>query len=162
MPPIVARLRSAETCSSGGELHACAICVSDDDHCARPWLSRSRADSACRFSPSRALASPSRSKSSSEYSSGTPCCFQESIELVSRRDLQQLAELVGGDPVGPVRVDSQRLQRDSRQIPTLFCELRNGGVREIQPDPHGFKTKDPRQPSGRERDASEACRRLPP
>lgn len=63
--------------------------------------------------------------------------LQESIEFVAGGDLQQLAKLVRGDPVRPIRVYGQRLERGPRQIPPFLGELADGVVREIQPDPHG-------------------------
>ena len=51
--------------------------VGDADHQARRWLLDGPEPSACRFSHSCALVGPSRSKSSSEYSSGTPCRFRK-------------------------------------------------------------------------------------
>jgi hypothetical protein len=42
---------------------------------------------------------------------GHAVLLQESIELVSRRDLEQLAQSIGADPVGTVRVDGQRFER---------------------------------------------------
>lgn len=51
-------------------------CIGDDDHLGRRSRSRSAASSACRSSIKRALVAPSRSKSSTVYSSGTPWCFR--------------------------------------------------------------------------------------
>lgn len=51
-------------------------CISDDNHSGRRSPSRSLASSSCRFCQRRALVSPSRSKSSMVYSSGTPCSFR--------------------------------------------------------------------------------------
>ena len=62
--------------------------------------------------------------------------LQESIQLVPRWDVEQLAELVGGNPAGPVRVNGQGFQRGSRQITSFFGELRDDIVRKIQPDSH--------------------------
>jgi hypothetical protein len=64
--------------------------------------------------------------------------LQESIEFVTGWNLQQHAELMRGDPVGPVRIDGQRLERRSRRIPSFLGELADGVVREVQPNLHRF------------------------
>lgn len=64
--------------------------------------------------------------------------LQESIELVTGWNLQQLAELVCGDPVCSVCIDRKRLEGDPGQITPFRGELTDRTVREIQPDPHSF------------------------
>jgi hypothetical protein len=71
--------------------------------------------------------------------------LQESVELVPRRNVQQGSELKTGDPVHPVRIDGERLQRGPGQILALLSELLNEVVRNIERDPHPASIG---QPSG--------------
>ena len=64
--------------------------------------------------------------------------LQESIELVTGWNLQQLAELVCGDPACSVRIDRKRLESDPGQITPFLRELKDRTVREVQPNPHSF------------------------
>lgn len=62
--------------------------------------------------------------------------LEEAVQLVPRRELQQLTELVAGNPVHSVGVDCERLQRGPRQILALLGELLDEIVRQIKPDAH--------------------------
>jgi len=64
--------------------------------------------------------------------------LQESIELVTGWNLQQLAELVCGDPGCSVCIDRKRLESDHGQITPFLRELKDRTVREVQPNPHSF------------------------
>jgi hypothetical protein len=61
--------------------------------------------------------------------------LQESIELILRWNLQELTELMAGQPLHPICVDREGFQRRPGQILTVLGELRHDVVvREIQPD----------------------------
>src|SRR5687767_7502931 len=62
--------------------------------------------------------------------------LEEAVQFVPRRDLQQLTELLAGNPVHSVRVDRERLQCGPGQIQALLGELLDEIVRQIEPDAH--------------------------
>jgi len=69
--------------------------------------------------------------------------LQEPVEIVARRDVQELTELVTGDPVHSIGVDRKRLQGSPRQIFAVFGKLLDGRVRDVQPDLHDFSIEQP-------------------
>ena len=55
--------------------------------------------------------------------------LEESVEIVARRNVQELAQLVPAHAVHPVGIDGERLQSDSREILSVVGKLLDGGVR---------------------------------
>lgn len=65
--------------------------------------------------------------------------LQKSIELVARRNIKHLAQLVTADPVHSVRINRKCLERRPRQILARVGELRDDIVRKVQGDLHLFQ-----------------------
>lgn len=55
--------------------------------------------------------------------------LQHAVQVVARVNIEQLAQLVAGNPVHPVGIDRQRLARGSREILTRVDESRGDVVR---------------------------------